>query len=46
MPHTGTLPLFTQRLLLRRFTLQDAPAMFAGWAKDEEATRWLRWGPH
>lgn len=30
--HKGTRPLFTQRLRLRRFTADDAAAMFENWA--------------
>ena len=40
------LPLETPRLLLRAFTFEDAPAMYAGWAADPEVTRFLTWLPH
>ncbi len=43
--HTGTRTIRTERLVLRRFTSDDAPAFFAGWAGDEEATRFLRFEP-
>ena len=36
----------TPRLVLRRFTPADAPAMFNGWANDPEVTRYLTWPPH
>ncbi|MDL2252519.1 GNAT family N-acetyltransferase [Ruminococcaceae bacterium OttesenSCG-928-I18] len=42
----GTQPIETPRLFLRRFTLQDAPAMYENWGKDPEVTRFLRWEPH
>lgn len=44
--HTGTVPLHTQRLVLRRFTLEDADAMYANWASDERVTRYLLWETH
>lgn len=46
MQHTGTLPLETGRLLLRRFTVQDAPAMYQNWASDPEVCRHLTWPCH
>ncbi|MGD9560068.1 MAG: GNAT family N-acetyltransferase [Oscillospiraceae bacterium] len=46
MRHAGTKELETERLRLRRFTVQDAPAMYANWANDAEVTRWMRWEPH
>ena len=44
--HLGTEPLQTPRLLLRRFTMDDAQAMFDQWCNDPEVTRFLSWGPH
>ena len=44
--HQGTQLLETPRLVLRRFTPADAPAMFNGWANDPEVTRYLTWPPH
>lgn len=44
--HKGTQPLFTQRLRLRRFTADDAAAMFENWAGDERVTRYLTWDAH
>ncbi|HHX71335.1 MAG TPA: GNAT family N-acetyltransferase [Clostridiales bacterium] len=44
--HTGTEELSAPGLLLRRFTLEDAPAMFANWASDERVTRYLSWSAH
>jgi RimJ/RimL family protein N-acetyltransferase len=39
-------PLKTERLLLRKPRLDDAPAMFDGWVQDPEVTRDLTWHPH
>lgn len=41
-----TQVLKTARLVLRPFTVKDAPAMYAAWASDPAVTRWLRWQPH
>ncbi len=44
--HLGTQPLQTPRLLLRRFTMDDAQNMFDLWCNDPEVTRFLSWAPH
>jgi RimJ/RimL family protein N-acetyltransferase len=36
----------TERLLLRKPRMDDAPAVFDGWAKHPEVTRFLTWHPH
>ena len=36
----------TERLLLRKPRLADAPAVFEGWARHPEVTRFLTWRPH
>lgn len=36
----------TPRLLLRKPDADDAPAIFHGWAQDQEVTRYLVWQPH
>jgi RimJ/RimL family protein N-acetyltransferase len=36
----------TQRLILRIPHVDDASAMFTGWAQDVEVTRYLTWRPH
>lgn len=46
MTHKGTVTLKTERLLLRRFTLDDAEAMYRNWASDPEVTKYLTWQPH
>lgn len=44
--HKGTIPIETNRLALRRFTPDDAEAMFHTWANDDEVTRYMRWDAH
>jgi len=46
MQHKGTVPLRTQRLLLRPLTMADAPAAFANWTHDDRVTHFLRWPTH
>lgn len=46
MIHKGTKRLETERLILRRFELEDAEMMFTNWANDPEVTRFLSWEPH
>lgn len=46
MRHLGTVRLQTERLILRRFTVEDAPAVYANWASDPEVTRYLTWPVH
>ncbi|MDL2234484.1 GNAT family N-acetyltransferase [Ruminococcaceae bacterium OttesenSCG-928-L11] len=46
MEHLGTQILETERLLLRPFVLEDAPAMFKNWAGDPEVTTYLMWPTH
>ena len=46
MNHRGTLKLETDRLILRRLTLEDAEALFHNWASDPEVTKYLTWPTH
>ncbi|MDY3225061.1 MAG: GNAT family N-acetyltransferase [Candidatus Faecousia sp.] len=46
MNHLGTKTIETPRLLLRRFTPEDAPAMYRNWASDPEVTKYLTWPTH
>lgn len=46
MQHTGTKVLTTDRLILRPFRPEDAPAMYNNWACDPEVTKFLTWPPH
>ena len=46
MKHIGTTALKTERLILRRFTIEDAEPMFNNWASDDEVTKFLTWPTH
>lgn len=46
MKHLGTKRIETERLILRQFTMEDAPAMYQNWASDPEVTKFLTWPPH
>ncbi len=38
--------LVTERLILRKFRLTDAPLVFQNWASDSEVTKYLTWPNH
>ena len=44
--HTGTQTIETERLYLRRFTVEDAPAMYRNWASDPAVTKFMTWPTH
>lgn len=46
MNHVGTQQLETDRLILRRYTKDDASAMYKNWASDDEVTKYLTWPTH
>lgn len=46
MNHIGTRYIETERLILRRFEVEDAQAMFDNWASDDEVTKYLTWPTH
>ena len=46
MKHLGSKTLETERLILRRFTLEDAPAMYRNWASDPQVTTYMTWPTH
>ena len=46
MENKGTKRLETDRLILRRFRVEDADDMFRNWASDSEVTRFLTWPTH
>lgn len=46
MNHKGTVTLETERLILRRFTLDDAEDAFRNWESSEKVTRYLTWEPY
>ena len=43
MNHCGTCTIETERLLLRKFMVEDSEAMFQNWASDKEVTKFLTW---
>ena len=46
MEHKGTVTLETERLILRKFTENDAEAVYRNWACDDEVTKYLTWQAH
>lgn len=46
MKHLGTKRIETERLILRKFTLDDVEAMYKNWASDDEVTKYLIWPAH
>ena len=46
MKHCGTQRLETERLILRRFVIEDAAAMYKNWASDADVTKYLSWPAH
>ncbi|MDR1806189.1 MAG: GNAT family N-acetyltransferase [Clostridium sp.] len=44
--HRGTVTLETERLILRRFVIGDAEAMFRNWASDAQVTKYLTWSAY
>ena len=43
MEHKGTITLETERLILRRFTADDAEPSFKNWTSSDAVTKFLRW---
>ena len=46
LTHKGTQTIETERLILRRFTMEDAEPMFRNWASDDAVTKYLTWPTH
>ena len=46
MEHKGTIELTSERLILRKFTMEDANDMYRNWVSDPEVTKYLRWPAH
>ena len=46
MNHKGTARLETDRLILRRFVMEDAGDMYRNWASEDEVTKFLTWPAH
>lgn len=46
MNHKGTQTIETNRLLLRKYEITDAEAMYRNWVTDTEVSRFCGWEPH
>lgn len=46
LSHKGTGTIETERLILRRFTIDDAENMYNNWVSDNEVCKYMRWMPH
>lgn len=46
MNHKGTILLKTDRLILRKFVMEDADIMYKNWASEDEVTKFLTWPTH
>lgn len=46
MKNSGTQRIETDRLILRRYVIEDADAMYKNWASDSDVTKFLTWQPH
>lgn len=46
MNHQGTKQLITDRLILRRFVIEDADEMYRNWASEDEVTKYMVWPTH
>ncbi len=46
LTHKGTQTIKTERLILRRFAIDDAQMMYDNWAKDKRVTKYMTWEPH
>lgn len=46
MNKLGTKTLETERLILRKFDINDAQAMFRNWASNPNVTKYLTWQPY
>ncbi len=46
MIHKGTKKLDTNRLILRRFKIEDANDMYNNWASNPNVSKYVTWSPH
>ena len=46
MNMVGTQTIETERLILRKFVMEDAGDMYMNWCCDKEVTKYLTWLPH
>ena len=43
MNHTGTQKIETERLILRRFTMDDVPDAYNNWKSDPDVAKYMQW---
>lgn len=41
--HQGTVSLFTERVILRKFSISDASDMYNNWASDKDVAKYTLW---
>lgn len=46
LQHKGTVTLESERLILRKFKMEDADSMFHNWTSDSEVSKFMRWDVH
>lgn len=46
LKNIGTEIVETKRLILRKYTMNDAEDIFNNWTSDEEVSKFLAWRPH
>lgn len=46
MYHLGTKIIETERLILRRFTINDVEHVYNNWTSDSEVSKYMRWEHH
>ena len=46
MEYLGTKKLETKRLILRRFKIEDAEAMYNNWASNPNVSKYVMWETH
>lgn len=46
LTHKGTVPLETDRLILRKLTREDSRKVFENWTCDSEVSKFMRWDTH
>lgn len=46
MQHKGTALIETDRLILRKFRIDDSEPVFENWTSDDKVTEFLRWPTH
>ena len=46
MNHKGCIKLETERLILRKFKIEDSEEVFKNWTSDAEVAKFVRWSTH